>query len=78
MTKAYIIVMGKVDCMRSRDVTQSRFLVINLSAWNQYYRPSCILVRTSPSGLRYSIFIAIFIFYYLDFYFLLLYLFFIM
>ena len=36
------------------------------------------VVRTSPSGLRYSIFIAIFIFYYLDFYFLLLYLFFIM
>ena len=30
MTQAYsnYNVMGKVDCMRSRDVTQSRFLVI--------------------------------------------------
>ena len=27
-----------------------------------------LLVRTSPSGLQYSIFIAIFTFYYLDFY----------
>ena len=30
MTQAYIIVMGKVDCMRSRDVTRSIFLVIKL------------------------------------------------
>ena len=41
---------------------------------HQTYRKQ--IVRTSPSGLHYSIFIAIFIFYYLDFYFLLLYLFF--
>ena len=28
-------VMVKVDCMRSQDVTQLRFLVIDILAWNK-------------------------------------------